>query len=176
MRTSILFTALLAALQLPLAAAAQEKFTEHTFKLGADGKPGAASISDMAWLAGGWTGNAFSGHADEVWSAPKDGVMMCMYRLVRDGRVVFYEFVTLGEENGSLMIRIKHFDARLKGWEEKDKSVEFPFVMKADGAMYFEGMTFRPEKDGSLTVFLVVAEKGGQNREVEFHYTRVPGS
>ena len=70
--------------------------------------------------------------------------MMGMYRLVRDGKPVFYELLTLVEENGTLMLRLKHFHPDLKGWEEKGHTVEFPLVALADGAVHFEGMSFHP--------------------------------
>jgi hypothetical protein len=34
--------------------------------------------------------------------------MMGMFRLVKDGKVVFYEFLTLVEHEGSLLLKLKH--------------------------------------------------------------------
>ncbi|HEX2059691.1 MAG TPA: DUF6265 family protein [Thermoanaerobaculia bacterium] len=150
---------------------AQERQTENTFKLG-DRKPGAATIADMAWLAGHWKGEALGGISEEIWSPPMNGVMMGMYRLVRDGKVVFYELLTLSEKDGSLVIRLKHFNPDMTGWEEKDKYVEFPLVSKSDGRIHFAGMTFVPKGD-HLTVFLAIRQKDGTTREETFRYDRV---
>jgi len=65
--------------------------------------------------------------------------MLGMYRLVKDGKPVFYELVTISEEKGSLVIRLKHFNPDLTGWEEKDKSQSFWHIKKDKARMYFEG-------------------------------------
>jgi Domain of unknown function (DUF6265) len=143
-------------------AVAQEKITEHTFKLPAGAKPPAATIGDMAWLAGHWTGEALGGVSEE------------MYRLVKNGKPVFYELLTIVEENGSLVLRLKHFHPNLKGWEEKEKTVDFPLVALEKGAVHFEGMSFHPRDDGTLLVYLVIGSKDGSVREEAFPYKRQP--
>ena len=154
-------------------ARAQEKMTERTYKLGPDGKQPPATIADMAWLAGHWTGAALGGTSEEMWSPPAHGTMMGMYRLLRDGKPVFYELLTIVEENGSLVLRLKHFHANLAGWEEKDKSLAFPLVAKAPGAMHFDGMSFHPQGRDALTVYLAIGQKDGKLREETFTYQRV---
>jgi hypothetical protein len=62
-----------------------------------------------------------------------------MYRLVRDRKPIFYELLTIVEENGSLMLRLKHFN--LTGWEDKLKTIDFPLVAKAEGAIQRCGNT-----------------------------------
>jgi Domain of unknown function (DUF6265) len=152
---------------------AQEKMTERTFKLAKGGKQPAATIADMAWLAGHWTGQALGGTSEEMWSPPAHGTMMGMYRLLKDGKPVFYELLTLVEENGSLVLRLKHFHANLAGWEEKDQSLAFPLVAKEPGAMHFDGMSFHPQGRDGLTVHLAIGQKDGKVREETFTYKRV---
>jgi hypothetical protein len=98
--------------------------------------------------------------------------MMGMYRLIRDGRPVFYELLTIVEENGSLMLRLKHFNANLTGWEEKLKTIDFPLVAKTEGAVHFEGMSFHPKGNDALTVYLAIHQKDGTVREEAFSYKR----
>lgn len=164
---------LLAVTLISLTASAQEKQTEHTLKLSAGQPAPPATLAEMAWLAGHWTGNALGGLTEELWSPPRDGVMLGMYRLIKNGKPVFYEILTLSEEHSTLVIRLKHFHANLVGWEEKDKAVEFKFVGKKDGVIHFEGMAFKPEGKESLTVYLAIGQKDGSVREEMFRYTRV---
>jgi hypothetical protein len=163
---------LLAALLLALPVSAQEKLTERTFRL----KPGAtsppATIADMAWLAGHWSGEALGGLSEEIWSEPGAGSMMGMYRLIKDGKPVFYELLTIVEQNGSLMLRLKHFNPDLTGWEEKQKTIDFPLVAKRDGAVHFDGMSFHPEGNDALVVYLAIHQKDGTVREEAFSYKR----
>jgi hypothetical protein len=153
---------------------AQDKITERTFKLAAGAKPPAATLADMAWLAGHWTGEALGGVSEEIWSAPGAGAMMGMYRLIKNGKPVFYELLTIVEENGSLALRLKHFHPNLTGWEEKDKTVDFPLVALEKGAVHFEGMSFHPREDGTLVVYLAIGQKDGSVREEAFPYKRQP--
>jgi hypothetical protein len=150
----------------------QEKMTERTLKLGTGAKSPHATISDVAWLAGHWVGPALGGEAEEIWSPPKAGSMMGMYRLVRDGKVVFYELLTLVQEGGSLVLRLKHFNPDLTGWEEKQKTVDFRLVGLGEGVVQFEGMSFRREGDGKLTVYLAIEGKDGALHEEAFRYAR----
>jgi hypothetical protein len=163
---------LLTALLIAAPADAQDKLTERTFRL----KPGTASppatLADMAWLAGHWTGEALGGQSEEIWSEPAGGAMMGMYRLVRDGKPVFYELLTIVEEKGSLMLRLKHFNPDLTGWEEKLKTIDFPLVAKSDGAVHFDGMSFHPKGNDALTVYLAIHQKDGTMREEAFAYKR----
>lgn len=51
-------------------ATGQEKVTERTIKPSAGSRPPAATIADMARLAGHWTGEGLGGVDDEIWSPP----------------------------------------------------------------------------------------------------------
>jgi hypothetical protein len=150
----------------------QERMTEHTLKLSPGAKSPQATLADMAWLAGRWVGPALGGEAEEIWSPPEAGSMMGMYRLVRDGKLVFYEFQTLVEERGSLILRLKHFNPNLTGWEEKQKTIDFPLVRVGERIVQFEGMSYHREGDTKLTVYLAIEGKDGTVHEEAFSYTR----
>jgi hypothetical protein len=126
----------------------------------------------MAWLAGHWTGEALGGVSEEIWSPARGGVMLGMYRLLKNDAPVFYELLTISEREGSLVLRLKHFNADLTGWEEKVDVREFPLVAKRDGVLHFEGMAFHPKGD-QLTVYLAITPKNGPVREERFTYRRV---
>lgn len=143
----------------------------NTMTLGTSKSP-AAILNDMAWLAGHWRGEAFGGITEEVWTPPLGGSMMCSFKLVSDGKVKFYELVTLTEEAGTLMLRLKHFHGDLKGWEEKDKTIDFPLVKVEGNRVYFDGMTFERKSDGDMNVFVMIGQKG-KEEEVVFPYRKV---
>jgi hypothetical protein len=133
-----------------------------------------ARSADLDWLAGAWQGPAFNGQADEIWSAPQAGSLVGMYRLVVGGQVKFYELMAIEEAEGSLVLRIKHFNPGLQGWEEKDRAVEFPLVALEPGAAYFDGLTFRRISEDALDVHLRVGAPDGSTQEYVFHYRRTP--
>ena len=156
------------------AAVAQERLTERTLKLSPGKQSPPATIADIAWFAGNWSCEALGGFAEEIWSAPRNGGMMGMFRLIKNGSTVFYELLTLAEDNGSLILRVKHFNPNMTGWEEKDRTIDFPLVTKESGAVYFDGMTFKREGPDAVTIFLAIhSKKDGSVREEAFRYTRV---
>lgn len=156
-----------------ISAISQEIQTNNTLKLTAGQKGSAARIADMAWLAGTWRGNGLGGESEEVWSEPRDGIMMGMYRMIKDKKPIFYEFLTLSETDSTLMIRLKHFHSNFVGWEEKDKTVDFPFIKKDGNRIYFDGMTFELKSRNNVNVYLAIAGRDGTVREEIFTYTRV---
>lgn len=151
---------------------AQEKQTEHTLKLTPGKQSPSATIADMAWLAGHWSGEALGGDSEEIWSQPNNGAMMGMYRFIKNNKTVFYELITIIEEKGSLLIRLKHFNNNLTGWEEKNQTIDFPLISKENGAMYFDGMTFVPDGKNFVTIYLVINHKDGTIKEEVFKYKR----
>ena len=100
------------------------------------------SIEDMSWIAGRWTGEAMGGQFEETWNPPMGDEMMGMFKLVNDGKVVFYELMTIVPKNESYVLRLKHFGDGLVGWEEKDKSVEFPLESVTSKEIKFKGLKF----------------------------------
>jgi hypothetical protein len=174
MRTFVHVIAGCAALMAPLVADAAERLTSNTVKLAAGEKSPPATLADMAWLTGHWTGEAFGGTNEELWTAPAGKDMSGMYRLLKGGKTIFYELMLVTEVNGSLEFRLKHFNADLTGWEEKTEVIAFPLVAKRDGAMLFQGMSFHPDGD-KLTVHLAIEHKDKPIEEVTFSYRRVIG-
>ena len=132
-----------------------------------------ATIQDVAWLEGHWLATALGGLADEYWSSPLAGSMMGMFRLVKDDKITFYELFRIAEESGSLVLRLKHFHPDMKGWEEKDVTVNFPLLKIAKDEAWFDGMTFKRTGPDSLDVTVLIGKKGEPPREVKFAYQRV---
>jgi hypothetical protein len=153
---------------------AQEKNTEHTLKLAAGQASPPATINDIAWFAGRWTGDGLGGQNEETWGPAENGRMIGTFKHSKDGKPVFYEFMSFFEHEGSLVLRLKHFNPDLTGWEEKDKFVEFKFVAKKDGAMYFNGLTFVPVGKDAATLYLAMRNREGAVNEVVFNFKRTP--
>jgi hypothetical protein len=119
-----------------------------------------AKIADVAFIAGHWQGEALGGKTEEIWSPPQAGSLMGVFRLITDDKVAFYEILTITEEANSLVLRIKHFHPDLKGWEEKDEVRVFPLVRVEPRTAYFDGLTFRRDDDGRLTVWVRMKQEG----------------
>jgi hypothetical protein len=130
----------------------------HARRLG-EAKSPPATLDQVAWLAGHWVGEGLGGVSEELWSPPAGGAMMGTYRLLKDGAPVFYEFLLLAEENGTLILKLKHFNPDLTGWEEKADFVDFPLVAIEADAVHFDGLTYERQPDGSLRVYLLLRNR-----------------
>ncbi|NEN24762.1 hypothetical protein G3O08_14750 [Cryomorpha ignava] len=149
----------------------QENF-ENTLKYSETEASPKAKLQDLAWIAGHWKGKAMGGEIEEVWTPALGGSMMGSFKLVADGKVLFYELETITEENETLILRIKHFSDDLKGWEEKDETEDFKLVKLTEGAAYFDQLTFKKVGDDLLNIYIVIATEKGEE-QVLFQYKRV---
>jgi hypothetical protein len=136
-----------------------------------------AGLDAVAWLAGGtWRGDGLGGVTDETWSTPAAGAMLGMFRAVRkdqSGRdvVQFYELLQFVQAEGTLALRVKHFNADFTAWEDKGGYVTFRLARVTPEAIYFDGLTFRKEGPDRMTIFLAL-RSGGELREETFRMSR----
>jgi len=162
-------TSFVLAAVLMLGQAAQEPF--HARRLGDQPSP-RATLADIAWLEGDWTGDGLGGVSEEMWSPARGGVVMGTYRLLKDGKPVFYEFLMLAEENGTLVMKLKHFNPDFSGWEEKANFVTFKLVAIEPRAVHFDGLSYVREGDDEIRIYLILRERDGRVHEELFKMRR----
>lgn len=150
---------------------AQTKFPNTLFYKDSIGSPD-ANLTVISWLAGHWRGEAFGGITEEIWTPPLGGSMMGTFKLVVNNEVNFYEIETISEINNTLILKLKHFHANLKGWEEKNQTIDFRLVKVTENKVYFDGFTIERISISEINMYVVI-EDGGQQSEVKFNYHRV---
>jgi hypothetical protein len=138
---------------------------------------GIKNIKDLVFMSGKWTTKGEWGDMEENWSQPMGNCMMCSYRCVKDGKVVFYEFIVIEQQASGPVMKLRHFSPGNIGWEEKDKPYDYPLIYLDEKAARFE----RPDKKTSLTfqrvdqshmkVILERQDKEGKWVQDEFNYT-----
>lgn len=131
-----------------------------------------ATLKDVSWISGHWQGEAFGGIAEEIWSEPLGGSMMFVFRLVADNQVSFYEVGHIQEVDDSIILQLKHFDKNLRGWEEKNETVDFRLVKMEKNKAYFEGFTIEKVSENQINMWVLIESKDS-SEEVLFSYTRV---
>jgi len=151
---------------------AQEKNTEHTFKLTDKSQQPAATLADVSRLVGAWQGEAFGSHMEEVWNPPSAGSMVGLFKLYNDKGVSFYELMLIKEENNSLNLKVKHFSADFVAWEEKQDYVNFPLVKIEKDAIHFSGLSFYRTDEDHFTGYIVMKMSDGSVREEKLVYRR----
>ena len=148
-----------------------EPRTEHTYQLAPDETRPAATLDDASWLVGSWSGSAFGGTFEEVWNAPSAGTMIGLFKLYGDDGVAFYEILLLSVEEGTLSLKVKHFNADFSAWEEKPDYVNFRLVKKEKDALHFGGLSFYKRGDDEIDGYIVM--RSGENlQEHHLKYQR----
>jgi hypothetical protein len=76
-----------------------------------------ATLADLQFIAGHGVGELDGGVIEEVWSAPRGDSMMGMFAFTKEGRARFYEFLLIERTASGPVLRLKHFNPGLIGWE-----------------------------------------------------------
>lgn len=146
--------------------------SQNTLKYSDSIPPIKASLLDISWVEGHWKGEAFGGIAEEIWSPPLGDSMMFSFKLVNDNKVSFYEIGFIREINETLILQLKHFHNDLKGWEEKDETVNFKLVRIDPNKIFFDQLTFEKINNNEMNVYVVIENNHGTHEEVKFNYKR----
>ena len=145
---------------------------QNTLQLGKDQNPPKGDITMVSWMEGHWKGEAFGGDIEELWSPTADNSMMFVFRLLVDGKVSFYEIGHIKETAGSLIFELKHFNADLHGWEEKDEVKQFRMVKAEGNRVYFDGFTFEKVSPDEINIYGLIGNDDGSFSETVFNYKR----
>ncbi len=151
---------------------AQETPTGKVIRAGETTQYYHGSVQDLDWLQGSWQGEGLGGICQEVWEKPFGNTMMGMFKLIKEGKPVFYEFFVLVEEKGLIELRLKHFTSAFMGWETKDKFISFKLVEVKGHKAHFEGLTMEKIDDNHLRVYVAIKYEDGVVREELFEFER----
>jgi hypothetical protein len=119
-------------------------------------------LEGLAWLEGYWSGQVNGDEVDEVWAKAAAGAMMGMFRCVREGKVRFYEFMTIAKGPEQIDLTIKHFDPALVGWEDKDDAARFVLTESTGKRAVFH------QSSGDKQLWLVYESPDGSELKIYF--------
>ncbi len=126
-------------------------------------------LTDLAWIQGHWTLDQGDDRLDEIWSPPVGDSMMGVFRWIKKGgKVWMFELLTIIDDGDAIWFRFKHFDRKLRGWEEKDESMQFRLARTTNKEAVFDNpkpgnphrVIFRRLGDDKLLVRLEGEDKG----------------
>ena len=164
-----------------LAGSAIAQEPAHETRIGQEGFVSPrATLAQVDWLVGQWTGKGIGGApAMESWLPPTGDTMVGTFVQTTGatgdgGGIRFTEHMYLMEQEGTLVLRLKHFNADLTGWEEKDGMLTFRLLAIEPCAAYFHALTLRcadPEAPGE-GLFVAVRRKsdGEKVNELIFRF------
>jgi Domain of unknown function (DUF6265) len=132
------------------------------------------SVASLSFLAGRWTASGPDGLQEENWSPPLGGNVMGSFRILKSGHAVFFEFWSIEEQNGKIVMLVKHYDAGLKGWEEKDKATELQLTKTGPHTAELSGsnVTLNYERTGEYLAATVTHMRAGKPETESFRLKR----
>jgi hypothetical protein len=92
--------------------------------------PEAAGAEDLSWMAGCWSGQKGTTVFEELWTRPAGGLQLGIARTIRQGKVVFHEFMRVENKSGALT-----FTPRIGSLE---KPVVFTSIRQTSDEVVFE--------------------------------------
>jgi hypothetical protein len=75
------------------------------------------TLADLSWLAGSWQGAWGPRLAEQIWAAPKAGVMLGTFQLVENNKTLVLELITLVDQPDGMKYGLRHFTPSLVAWE-----------------------------------------------------------
>jgi hypothetical protein len=138
-------------------------------------------LSDLAWLEGRWRGEWGPRIAEQVWMAPKAGMMLGDFRVIENDKALAIEIFTLVEKSGGINFYFRHFTPELVPWEKSDGTLLK--LASADAKRFdFENPTNNKPKRAILTridadTYIARSEiipENGDPQIIEITYHRQP--
>lgn len=140
-----------------------------------------ATIQQVAFIAGQWTGTLGDRHIEQHWMAPVGTSMVAAYRNVQGNDPKLYELLVIEQEGTGLVLRIKHFNPGpgLAGRQPQGESVNHRLVKVSGQTAVFEGtgenparVTFTRKGPDALDI-IVGRLRDGKIAETVFAYKQV---
>lgn len=82
-------------------------------------------LSSLEWIIGNWHTKTENGTMEEYWYPVLGDAMAGWFRWKKDDAIFLYEFMLFQEIEKHVVLKIKHFDANLEGWEENHAWIHY---------------------------------------------------
>ena len=81
--------------------------------------------------------------------------MVGMFKLFGDDGVAMYELMVMTVEDGTLSLKIRHFNPDFTAWEDKTEDVTLQLVKKEDNALHFGMVSFYRRNDDRIDAYIL---------------------
>ncbi len=139
-----------------------------------------ASLADLAWLQGHWSGDWGPRTATQIWTEPRGGMMLGTLQIVENNKTIDVEFFLIRQTARGVEYRVLHFTSSLKPWApatfflSSTDSRQFVFRNQSDGAPQQFTLT-RSDPDTYTSNWEISRQAGDTlNWEITFHRQKTP--
>lgn len=132
-------------------------------------------LSSLEWIIGKWYGENDENEMEEDWHPIMGDAMPGWFRWKKGDSIFLYEFMLFQQVENNVVLKIKHFDSKLVGWEEKESWVEYQawsatqnkIILRATDAKHTPWMIY--ERKDSKLIVIFVDISGHQTDRYKFH-------
>ena len=103
-------------------------------------------LLSLQFLSGRWSTETPAERQEEIWSPVYGDSRTGSFRIVQHGRAVFYEFWAMEVDQAQPVMNLKHFNAGLFAWEEKNVSTKLTLISSSAHDAVFA------ESDGNVSI------------------------
>ena len=143
-------------------------------------QPADPSLKPLTFLTGRWLSESPTEIQEENWSPVIGSSMTGSFRIIANGKPVFYEFWVVEIDANHPVLKLKHFNGGLTGWEEKDASTKMPLTSSAtDDAVFTEpdgSVSLHYHRAGETLTCVVHHVRNGKSSDETFTLKRLPGN
>ncbi len=105
------------------------------------------TLSDFAWLEGKWQGAWGPRVAEQVWTAPKAGQMLGLFRVLENDKALVIELFSLFQTADGVELRLRHFTPELVPWEQSGLTTLKLAGLDAQTAIFENPSDGQPKRD-----------------------------
>lgn len=136
------------------------------------------AISEFAWLEGKWQGAWGPRVAEQVWTAPKAGQILGLFRVLENDKTLVIELFSLFQTADGVELRLRHFTPELVPWEQSGLTTLKLAGLDAQTAIFQNPSDGQPKRDVFTRIDPdtytfksdVVPEAGGTHvTEIRYH-------
>ncbi len=150
-------------------------------------EPAAAAQADLAiasvsFMSGQWRGQTEDGAFEEHWSLAEGNNIMGMFRWLKpDGTPMMFEMLAMTQEPEGVFMRLKHFNAKLVGREEKGDATTLRLVSATATRAEFSGVESETHVAGAVyelngsTLHITIRFRDASRDPLTFNLARMGG-
>ncbi len=121
----------------------------------------AATVDDLAWMTGSWSGSAGPGTLEENWTEPKAGSIASLVRMTGAQGTSMIELIVVEEDEGSLTLRLQQWNPGYQPRTEKPQTFHLAelgtkkvaFTAVSEGGM--KTLTYSSPAEGKFNIDIV---------------------
>lgn len=134
-----------------------------------------ASLADLSWLQGQWSGTWGPRTATQIWSAPRAGVLLGSLQIAENDKTTDVEFFMITQTKSAIEYRLLHFTPSFTAWAPatlfltSTDSRKFVFQNQSDGQPH-QVMLTHTDADTYLSHWEIAHETGDPlTYDITFH-------